>query len=442
MHQHVTPAILFALFLGILLFPFAGHTAPAYYAFVEGAVYEQTSSGTTVPLKNATIAIPEQQFSTTTDDHGVFLLGIALTTQRATLTIRAEKTGIGSVTITNVHLGAGFMRRFSLKITSGTHTTTAEASSESARIPEYTAPPVYTLPTAYPQHTFGDGQSNSWYFQQNPPGTKSFTGAWMFLEQAGWTNDRGYGYGEGDHFGDDYYARDYNWQTGNDDEGKMLFAAMPGTVVYVKNDYPACTRNVCWYGNQVVIQHGNTATRYTHLQHVYVKEGQQVNILDPVGTLGYSGLSGRAPYSAHLHFVFYQNLDHTSRRIDTATGSQQPASYWLPYGGIPECMMVCHYPTQFAAKFSLSKAMRVDKAPTMIKGLGNTHDQRAIHPAGLAIASAFTPEPERSINGFILMHTPTTQESSSSPDQDVSSEHPESGDSFFSFLIHLLQKIF
>ena len=53
------------------------------------------------------------------------------------------------------------------------------------------------------------------------------------------------------------------------------------------------------FGNHIVIQHKyGFDTKYAHLQHVYVKEGQEVKQGDVIGTMGNSGLSD----GPHLHY--------------------------------------------------------------------------------------------------------------------------------------------
>lgn len=53
------------------------------------------------------------------------------------------------------------------------------------------------------------------------------------------------------------------------------------------------------FGNHLVIQHKyGFDTKYAHMQHVYVKEGQEVKQGDVIGTMGNSGLSD----GPHLHY--------------------------------------------------------------------------------------------------------------------------------------------
>lgn len=61
------------------------------------------------------------------------------------------------------------------------------------------------------------------------------------------------------------------------------------------------------YGNLVVLDHGNGfKTKYAHLNKIYVKKGQQLEINDVVGELGNTGRST----GPHLHYeVLYQGKD-------------------------------------------------------------------------------------------------------------------------------------
>ncbi len=55
------------------------------------------------------------------------------------------------------------------------------------------------------------------------------------------------------------------------------------------------------YGNLVVINHqGGRQTRYAHLSRIAVREGQQVKVGTPLGTVGSTGSPDINP--SHLHF--------------------------------------------------------------------------------------------------------------------------------------------
>ena len=69
-------------------------------------------------------------------------------------------------------------------------------------------------------------------------------------------------------------------------------------------------------------------------------------------TVGDTGLSGRAPYSAHIHQVLYKNLDEISRRKDSE-GNLYPGRYWLQFGSVPECITVCSGATKFSGEFDV-----------------------------------------------------------------------------------------
>ncbi|MEI6221611.1 MAG: M23 family metallopeptidase [bacterium] len=352
-------AILLLTITGIPHFTHA-QTPSEYYGYIEGVVYHKIDDKTRVVIPNATIHIPESNLTMHTDTNGLYIIGVPLQQPRGYITLFTEQAGIGTDTVEHIEIGAGFIRRYVILLEDGKNDRRVETDQENAtRVPDLNAPLTYNKTTLSLTASPENATKNRLFSIYNPKPDQQdiiYT-AWFFAEPE-WQTDSGYGYGEGDHFGDDYYALDYNWgESGGADEGKTLFAPFQGEVIYVKDNYPICTRNVCWYGNQVVIRNGNIAIRYTHLKDVYVKKGQQVNMVDPIGTIGHSGLSGYCPYCAHLHAVLYKNLDKLSRRIDAGTGKQQTAGYWLERGGLPECMMYCYKPTQFAAKFELNKAI-------------------------------------------------------------------------------------
>ena len=58
------------------------------------------------------------------------------------------------------------------------------------------------------------------------------------------------------------------------------------------------------YGNYVLIVHENgVATRYCHMQYVFVRQGERVGTEDVLGTVGQTG----AATGPHLHFEIMHN---------------------------------------------------------------------------------------------------------------------------------------
>ena len=72
--------------------------------------------------------------------------------------------------------------------------------------------------------------------------------------------------------------------------GTEVRAAMGGKVAFAGYERG--------YGTTVVIQHGDTRTRYAHLGAVHVKNGDMVGETDAIGSVGSSGRST----GPHLHF--------------------------------------------------------------------------------------------------------------------------------------------
>jgi murein DD-endopeptidase MepM/ murein hydrolase activator NlpD len=81
-------------------------------------------------------------------------------------------------------------------------------------------------------------------------------------------------------------------------QGTPVYATGAGKVAVVKT-------SLSGYGKQVIIDHGfGYRTRYAHLQNFSVKQGQQVERGQAIGTVGSTGTS-TAP---HLHYeVFHDN---------------------------------------------------------------------------------------------------------------------------------------
>lgn len=101
----------------------------------------------------------------------------------------------------------------------------------------------------------------------------------------------------GARWGDDRFAVDIGL-CGKRDFGTRILAAHDGAVRLAYDDSN--------YGKTVLIeeQEGGLATRYTHLDEIDVKRGDDVKGGEQIGTLGYSG-AGATKRDSHLHLVAY-----------------------------------------------------------------------------------------------------------------------------------------
>jgi murein DD-endopeptidase MepM/ murein hydrolase activator NlpD len=106
--------------------------------------------------------------------------------------------------------------------------------------------------------------------------------------------------------------RDGKLHAGNDLKSsggnKDIAAARDGTVVFVKDGCKAGDMGCGGgYGNRVDIQHtingASVVSRYSHLESVTVKVGQQVKKGDKIGVMGNTGHS----FGLHLHFEIRKN---------------------------------------------------------------------------------------------------------------------------------------
>lgn len=164
------------------------------------------------------------------------------------------------------------------------------------------------------------------------------------------------------HDGDDAYAIDWNRGSGNDDVGETVRSVASGRVIYARSGQGRVSDpNSFGYGNTVIVQLSadpSFAVRYAHLRNVMITEDEYVSVGDPIGTVGASGLSGRLPYTAHLHLVLYQRLyeqpDPSDRCYSGKT--RQRGIDWLRSGQTP-CQLN-HGSTKFAARFRLDPDIR------------------------------------------------------------------------------------
>jgi murein DD-endopeptidase MepM/ murein hydrolase activator NlpD len=132
---------------------------------------------------------------------------------------------------------------------------------------------------------------------------------------------RARGYINGRHMGDDWNGTG----GGNTDLGAPVYSTAHGLVIYSKD------ARMGW-GKTVIIRHAYWENRrwnyadsfYTHLNQIFVREGQQVRRGQLVGSIG----TNRGMYTAHLHFEIRKNL-----RIGINQGSYRKdlSNYFKPY---------------------------------------------------------------------------------------------------------------
>lgn len=130
----------------------------------------------------------------------------------------------------------------------------------------------------------------------------------------------------GRHMGDDWNGDG----GGNTDLGAPVYSTAHGLVVYARD------ARMGW-GKLVIIRHAFWENRrwnyvdslYAHLHQIFVREGQQVQRGQLVGTIG----TNRGMYTAHLHFEIRKNL-----RIGINQGSYRKdlSNYYRPYDFITE----------------------------------------------------------------------------------------------------------
>lgn len=179
---------------------------------------------------------------------------------------------------------------------------------------------------------------------------------WAFNSRSGWRAGTHAG-----HDGDDAYAIDWNRGSGNDDVGETVRSIATGRVIYARSGQGRVSDpNSFGYGNTVIVQLSadpSFAVRYAHLRHVMVTEGESVSVGESIGTVGASGLSGRLPYTAHLHLVLYQRLDEQPDPSDGCYSGKprQRGIDWLRTGQTP-CQLN-HGKTKFAARFRLDSGI-------------------------------------------------------------------------------------
>ena len=125
----------------------------------------------------------------------------------------------------------------------------------------------------------------------------------------------------GRHMGDDWNGNG----GGNTDLGAPVYSTAHGLVIYSRDarmgwGKTVIVRHVYWDGGK-----WNYADSfYTHLHQMFVREGQQVQRGQLVGSIG----TNRGMYTAHLHFEIRKNL-----RIGINQGSYRKdlSNYFKPY---------------------------------------------------------------------------------------------------------------
>ena len=129
------------------------------------------------------------------------------------------------------------------------------------------------------------------------------------------------GFRAGGHLGEDWLVSEGSSARS---QGRPVHAIGNGLVVLARDVH------VAW-GNVVIIRHSWIENRqlnfadslYAHLDRIFVREGQQVNRGQQIGTIG----NNHGMYPAHLHFEIHKDL---SVGVNHAQGTRDLRSYWLP----------------------------------------------------------------------------------------------------------------
>lgn len=102
-----------------------------------------------------------------------------------------------------------------------------------------------------------------------------------------------------------YGWRDHPLQGGNDFHSGIDLAVAEGTPIVAALDGVVLdTKRGPSYGNYVLLMHNSgEATRYCHMQYVFVKPGESVSQGDILGTVGHTGMAT----GPHLHFELMRN---------------------------------------------------------------------------------------------------------------------------------------
>lgn len=125
------------------------------------------------------------------------------------------------------------------------------------------------------------------------------------------------------HSGVDLYSDDWNWKTGNSDNGKIFYSSIGGEVIFTGIMYDHNdegnrfdSTDDAWFGNQVIIYNERTkmAIRYAHLSAISVNKGDKVYVGQELGKVGNTGrlVSGMTSMSPHLHMTLYKNISETA----------------------------------------------------------------------------------------------------------------------------------
>jgi len=185
--------------------------------------------------------------------------------------------------------------------------------------------------------------------------------AWPFIstviDGVSWNNTAGNaeascGKQGSDHCGDDWFAQDWNWGSYNLDWGLVLLSPATGRVIFTSTCKPNCP--IRTYGQQVIIQNLDAppydyAVRFTHLEEVWVTDGQMICPGTPVGLIGYTGLTNQGQEKAHLHAAAYMGLFQNSAKGSTGY-------HWLDTNGSSLETLSLAGASRFAIRFNFNKA--------------------------------------------------------------------------------------
>ena len=222
--------------------------------------------------------------------------------------------------------------------------------------------------------------------------------SWPFISTTGWDPTAGNGTGDCkpgsklyDHCGDDWFAQDWNWGSGNEDLGMVLLSPMAGRIIF-KGQAP---KPVMSYGQEVVIRNLDAAPydfmmRFSHLEEIWVSKDTTICPGTPIGTLGLGGTA------AHLHATNYMGV------FQSLAAGGSTGYHGLVQGSLLEALNV-NRPTRFASQFNFDASQTpqgcgdsfaVQGRVVVVKEQGKQVSKNGLGGVTISIAGPQSPKPK------------------------------------------------